>query len=231
LSRLAESQSRFAAAILDPDLPVPPDLSCLGAAAAPDRFAVYRNNAVVGLTEALRDAYPVICRLVGDEFFRAMAGVFARAHPPTSPVMLEYGAGFAEFIAAFPPAESVPYLADVARLERAWVEAYHAPDAPALQHLDAAVPVALHPAARLVRSPFPILAIWEANLGDKEPQPMTLADEGDNVLVTRPTAEVRADRVSDASADVIEALAAGRALRNTRRLTALGAFGALTGRR
>ena len=96
---LPDTQAAFAKALLDPQLPVPPHLRSLGAPAGEDRFAVYRNNVMVALTEGLRDAYPVVCRLVGDEFFRAMAGIFARSHPPRSPVMLEYGDGFAEFIA------------------------------------------------------------------------------------------------------------------------------------
>lgn len=212
MSRLAEAQAAFAAAVLDPDRPVPPGLRAVGEPAGDDRFAVYRNNVMVGLTEGLRDAYPVVCRLVGDEFFRAMAAIFARSRPPRSPVMLEFGAGFAEFVAGFPPVAGLPYLADVARLERAWVEAYHAAEA------DAAVPapieggVSLHPATRLVRSPFPVFAIWEANRGDEEPGPLELSGEGDNVLVNRPAAEVQACRVSDKAADLIEAVMARASL-------------------
>ena len=201
MSPLASSQAKFASAVFDPALPVPGDLRSLGAAAGEDRFAVYRNNVMVGLIGGLRDAYPVVCRLVGDEFFRAMAGVFARAHPPRSPVMLQYGGGFANFIATFPPVSGLPYLADVARLERAWVESYHAPEAQPLASLPSAdgVRARLHPAARLVRSPFPILAIWQANQHDN-PIPLELSPDGDNVLVTRPAAEVRACRIADEAA-------------------------------
>lgn len=225
MSRLADSQAAFAAAVFDPELPVPADLRSLDAPAGADRFAVYRNNVMVGLIEGLRDAYPVVCRLVGHEFFRAMAGLFARAHPPRSPVMLEYGDGFADFTAAFPPASSLPYLADVARLERAWVEAYHAPEAPPLASAEA-VGIRLHPAARLVRSPFPILAIWQANQND-EPAPLELADVGDNVLVTRPGAEVQACRIPDAAADMVQTMIARQTVAATRHFEALCALGAL----
>lgn len=206
MSQLAEAQAAFAAAVFDPNLPVPPGLIAPGGSADDDRFAVYRNNVMVGLTEGLRDAYPVVCRLVGDEFFRAMAAVFARSRPPRSPVMHNYGAGFAEFILGFPPVAELPYLADVARLERAWVEAYHAAEADALKFTFIQASLALHPATRLVRSPFPVFAIWEANRGDEEPGPLELSGEGDNVLVTRPVAEVQACRVSDKDADLIEAI-------------------------
>ena len=228
MSRLAEAQSEFASALLDPALPVPGALRSLGEPAGPDRFTVYRNNVMVGLIEGLRDAYPVVCRLVGDEFFRAMAGIFARAHPPCSPVMLEYGDGFAGFVAAFPPATPLPYLADVARLERAWVEAYHAAEAEPLASAGpgGARHLRLHPATRLVRSAFPILAIWESNQPDEEPQPLELADDGDNVLVTRPGAEVQAARIPDDAADLVERASAGSEVESGEHLDCLCLLGA-----
>jgi hypothetical protein len=226
---LAESQTAFAMALFDPALPVPNNLRSLDKPAGPDRFAVYRNNVMVALIEGLRDAYPVVCRLVGDEFFRAMAGVFARTHPPRSPVMLEYGEGFAEFIAEFPPAAGLPYLPDVARLERAWVEAYHAPEAEPLSRVppDSGQTFALHPATRLVRSPFPVLAIWEANRADAEPRALELSPKGHDVLVTRPAAEVQAFRIPSDAAEAIQAINAGEtggADEHFRRLCSLGAF-------
>lgn len=230
MSRRLETQAAFTSALLDPEQPVPAALRSLGKPAGPDRFAVYRNNVMVGLTEGLRDAYPVVCRLVGDEFFRAMAGIFARAHPPLSPVMLEYGEGLAEFISEFPPASALPYLADVARLERAWVEAYHAADAEPLAVSVSARPAGLrlHPATRLVRSRFPILDIWQANQPDAESRPLELTEAGENVLVTRPGAEVQACRIPDHAADLIESLAGGAYVASGDDLARLGSVGALS---
>ncbi|MDP1007294.1 HvfC/BufC N-terminal domain-containing protein, partial [Klebsiella pneumoniae] len=80
------------------------------------------------MINALATAYPVTLQLVGDEFFHAMASIFVQAHPPTSPLISQYGSTFAQFIQGFEPAASVPYLADIARLERLRVCAYHAAD-------------------------------------------------------------------------------------------------------
>jgi hypothetical protein len=225
----AETQAAFAAALLDPELPVPPYLHSLGEPAGADRFAVYRNNVMVALIGAMGDAYPVVRRLVGDEFFRAMAAIFTRANPPRSPAMLEYGDGFAEFVAQFPPAASVPYLADVARLERAWVEAYHAPEAEPICEARA-MPVRLHPATRLVRSSYPVLAIWEANRAEDEPQALELSDQGDNVLVTRPAAEVQASRIPDDAAEFIESVVAGQLPNSGDHLDCLRSLGAFAAR-
>ena len=133
------------------------------------RFAVYRNNVHVGLVGALEKAFPVVRQLVGDGFFQIMARAYVAAEKPASPVMLDYGHGFPDFVAGFAPAEGLPYLADVARLEVALTQAYHAAEADALDRtglagldlsrLDATT-LALHPAARLVRSPCPVGTIW-----------------------------------------------------------------------
>jgi hypothetical protein len=72
------------------------------------------------LTEALKDAFPAVHRIVGPEFFQAMARAYIVLEPPRSPILLDYGAGFPDFIGEFEPAAVLPYLADVARIERAW---------------------------------------------------------------------------------------------------------------
>lgn len=86
-------QSALAAALLDPDAPCPVGLTAWNGSDPARRFAVYRNNVVVSLIDALAATFPVTLELVGEEFFRAMAGVFVRAVPPTSALLAEYGGG------------------------------------------------------------------------------------------------------------------------------------------
>ncbi len=186
------SQSEFRAALLDPALPAPPGLTDPQGRPAGRRFNVYRNNVSVGLTEALRQSFPVIRKLVGEAFFTAMAQEHLRTHPPTSPMMMVYGAAMPGFLERFPPVAHLPYLPDVARLELALRQSYHAADAPALppevlQRLDPARLMAARlrfaPAVRLVRSRWPVQSIWAANMRDTAP-PAAMAAE--DVLVTRP---------------------------------------------
>lgn len=169
-------QATFATALLDPARPCPPGLLAWNSSDPARRFAVYRNNVVVSLIEALAEAFPVTRELVGEDFFRAMARVFALARPPASAMMVDYGSDFADFIAAFPPAASLPYLADVARLERCRIEAYHAADAAPLDaaRLAAALAdpdllpelcLALHPSLRLLASDYAIVSLWAAHQG------------------------------------------------------------------
>src|ERR1700733_1305928 len=96
-------QSDFATALLDPILPIPQGLIEPGGSSSAKRFAVYRNNVVASLIDALRESFPAPLRIVGEDFFAAMARVYVRSDPPRSPILLEYGSGFANFIQKFEP--------------------------------------------------------------------------------------------------------------------------------
>jgi len=182
----------FATALAD--RAAPPPAATRGRLAAPDarRFSVYRNNVAVGLIGALEARFPVSRRIVGDDVFRAMARAFASARKPRSPVMIAYGQDFPEFAADFlasPEAAELNCLVDVtrdvARLENAWVEAYHAGDA-AVATVDdlgdlgpdqlAGARIEFHPAARFLRSagspPPPVLEIQVSNSSGSSPQLM-----------------------------------------------------------
>ena len=170
-------QQTFAEALLAPQAACPEGVFSSNGAEPASRFAVYRNNVHSALINALAAAYPVARQLVGDEFFRAMAGLYAQAHPPTSPLINEYGGTFADFIQGFEPAWSVPYLADVARLERLRVRAYHAADCLVLdQHCVlrqlqgcaqlGQLRVGLHPSLATLESSYAVVSVWAAHQAD-----------------------------------------------------------------
>jgi hypothetical protein len=219
------TQRDFAAALLDARRAVPRGLCAWNGSDPAPRFAVYRNNVVVSLIQALADGFPVVQQLVGDEFFAAMARVYAVAHPPRSPVLAEYGDGFADWIADFEPAASLPYLPDMARLERARVRAFHAADATPLaadalsrrlaapQHLVQAR-LALQPSLGVVQSAWAVASLWAAHQGDDAAAIGAVRlDEAESALVLREGDDVIVLPVPLTSAAFIQALAAGGALR------------------
>lgn len=224
------AQAEFASALLDPEASCPRDLRAWNGSDVSRRFAVYRNNVVVSLANALADSFPVVQELVGPEFFRATASVFVRTHPPRSPLLAEFGSEFPSFLTGFEPARSVPYLADVARLELARVEAFHAADAPALassvpsQSLATAsgtVPprILLHPSVRIVQSRFPVYSIWAAHQGGGELESVDLG-QAEAALVVRPELEVLVVSLEAAVATFVESLVSDEGLQGALAATA-----------
>ncbi|WP_193367192.1 HvfC/BufC N-terminal domain-containing protein [Pelagibius marinus] len=220
MRRLADLQADFAAALNDPALPAPADVRRQVKLPQSRRFDVYRNNMMVSLIEVLEATFPVVQRLVGSDFFKAAAKVYIRQAPPRSPVLLLYGETFGDFLDGFEPAAGVPYLGDVARLEWARVNAYHAADAEPLtiEHL-AAVPQAqlaqthftLHPSLRLVSSRFPVASLWAATSG-ADPQAEVDMKRGEDAAVLRPMLAVDLRLLPPGGHAFMAALAGGHPL-------------------
>jgi len=224
MSRLRELQSRIAAMSLgrlDPealagevrdDRPIP----------AAGRLRIYRNNTQLGLIDPLASTFPVVLQLVGEDFFHRMAGDFVRSHPPQRPELLAYGQDFPGFIGAYEAAASVPYLADVARLELAWNFAYNAPDRDPLPPqaltqfaIDELENLRLvpHPSLRFVASSWPVMAIWQAHQAEGGPVgAIDLEAGGDMLLVYRPRQETFIRKVGAGAFAFVMSLSARQTL-------------------
>ncbi|RYH11199.1 DNA-binding domain-containing protein [Tropicimonas sp. IMCC6043] len=207
-------QTDFRAAILDPARPAPAGLVDPEGRPAGKRFDVYRNNVVVSLTNALAEAFPVIRKLLGENNFSILAHQFVRAHPPDSPRIALYGGALPAFLEGFEPVRHLGYLPDVARLEHALRESYHAADVPAVDPAAlAALPpdrllvarLTLAPTLRWVASDWPIAAIWHFN-ATGGPKP---AMQAETALVTRPDFDPVVTALSPAGGAFVSNLAAG----------------------
>jgi hypothetical protein len=196
---LADFQAQFASALLQP----------VAVANRDAALSVYRNTVMKGLIDALAANFPSVQRLVGEEWFAGAASCFAREYPPHNPVLAWYGAGFADFLDQFPPARELPYLAEVARLDLCWNEAYFAADAPALtavelQALDQpqlfAATLMLHPATRLGVFKHSALSIWLANhpsmSNDASSGAVEISAEAEAALVARPHSVIETLRLN-----------------------------------
>jgi len=219
---LRELQDAFRRGVLDGDGADACALIASDAIPAERRLAIYRNNTFGSLATVLRAAFPVVCRLVGEPFFRQAAAAFVRTAPPRVPQLLAYGDGFPAFLAGFPPARPLPYLSATASLEWARQEALFAADAvPLGADALAAVPpeavaglgFVLHPSARLVASRFPVLRIWQANRPENERVPRVDVNAGgEAVLVLRPDGAVHNHLLSPGDLALLRALGDGAPL-------------------
>ncbi|MCL9653698.1 DNA-binding domain-containing protein [Pseudomonas protegens] len=206
----------FAQALLSAESICPEGLCSSNGADPASRFAVYRNNVQGSLINALAEAYPVLAQLVGQTFFNAMARLYVQDYPPYSPLINDYGQDLADFIQGFAPAATLPYLADMARLERLRVEAYHAADAEPLQpaQLLAAMNqpdrlgqlcLQLHPSLRTLHSAFAVVSLWAAHQSDAA-WPAFDLHQSQHALVLRDALEVRVIALDAGSATFIDSL-------------------------
>lgn len=215
MGELANLQSAFARALVTDDLAsFAPGVR--GEKDAAQRYlAIYRNSVFANWTKALAATFPVVERLVGEAFFREAARQFALAQPSRCGDLNALGAGFADFLARYPHASGLPYLPDVARLEWAYHESQMAADGPGLDfaalgnvafEVQGAIRFHLQPAARLVESAYPILALWEANQEERDGTPDRV-EGADRVLVSRQDAAARLELLDEGDAAFLQALA------------------------
>ena len=186
-----------------------------------DNVAIYRNNVRHAHVGALQANFPAIQALVGEAFFDALALAYANAHPPYSAILAQYGSDFPAFLAARDELSPYPFLPDVARLEWALNEAFHAHSSFSLTPADAArvfstdtgeTPLTLLSSARLVSSRFRIRDICDAALEGNAERIAGLASETQNLLVMRPDAEVVIAELSDGEYAFLKALAGNASL-------------------
>lgn len=230
---LFETQAGFALALRHPDRPAPDTLAAPAGQLPKRRFDIYRNNVVVGVIETSRATFPAVEKLVGAAFFSAAARVYLEQEPPRSPLLFRYGETFADFLDAFPPAASVPYLGDIARLEWARLQAYHAADrAPisidGLGEVPAdklgQVTFELHSSLALIKSPWPVVSLWAASTERASSDDVDMA-RPEEALIIRPSMDVDTRLLPAGGFNFMIALKEGAALEQA----ALRAMKALEG--
>ncbi|MBK8457441.1 MAG: putative DNA-binding domain-containing protein [Phyllobacteriaceae bacterium] len=209
----------FAAGLLDPAIAAPGLIGDAAGRLAGKRYDVYRNNVTMGLAKTIESIFPAVRHWVGEKTFRGLAIDHARAEPPSSPLLFDYGHGFADWLDRIAPPEFAGWLADLARLERLWLDAWHAADAAPLDPtaLAAVLPEKLgdvrfvaHPAARMFSSRHAVVSLLRAGRGDGEAPADRNRPEA--ALVTRPAFDVEVRFLPPGGAAFLTALIAGEPL-------------------
>lgn len=179
-------------------------------------LTVHRNTSSKAAQDALAANYPHVRALMGEAAFAACAAAHAAAAPPREARLNAFGAGFPGFLADYGPAAELPYLADVAALERLCTEALFSADAPALEGgqapLDPVAVLRLHPATRFAAFATPAVAIWLAHDAGDDDALAALDWRPQAALVTRPRAAVRVTPLAPGGVPFLEACAEGAPL-------------------
>ncbi|UWR21470.1 DNA-binding domain-containing protein [Sulfitobacter sp. S190] len=188
---MTASQRQFRAALLDAEAAVPDGLLDCAGAPAGRRYGVYRNNVVVSLIEAMKTAFPTVRTLLGSQNFDGLAPIFVRQHPPSSPLMMHYGAEFPGFLQGVSQLSHLGYLPDVARLDLAMRQSYHAADPTPFDVSVLEQPpeelsrvyLALAPPVRIIRSRWPLFDIWQKTQDPQAAAPRNIAQD---IMIARP---------------------------------------------
>tara|TARA_R110002124_G_scaffold287216_1_gene471454 strand:+ start:147788 stop:148585 length:798 start_codon:yes stop_codon:yes gene_type:complete len=216
----------LAQSILQPDQAYPMALDeeiVSGDISLQGRLDIYRNNVIGGLIDVVMARYPIVEILVGDEFARAMARAYIISSPPVSGNLNEYGVDYPAFIAAFPAANSLPYLADIAQLEALEHQAYYAPEARliTLENAQEFLPrilantasLALHPSVGVLKSEYALIDLKAFSLNAQNSDGVfDITAAGQSVLVWRFGFSVEVHALSLGEYSFLNMLHAGQGL-------------------
>jgi len=173
-----------------------------------ESLGIYRNNNIFTLLKTLGNVFQVCEKLVGHEFFAAMAKQFIQHAPSKSLSLNNYGEQFPGFIADFEPAASLIYLADVAKLE--WIihkTSFGADNyllnrqqlAAVTEEKQENICFYLPHNSQLFFSKYPVLQIWNVNQDDYHgEQNVDLNDGETKILIWCDGSDLRLDKLIQA---------------------------------
>jgi len=228
---LAELQRRMAAhiaahvhdpatrdAALEGWLRLPPSVD------AAERLRVYGNGYPARLLEALEEAFPALLVILGKVELAHLAQRYIAAVDLSSATLNDVGARFPEHCRRDDIVARLPFVADLAALEWQILRAFHCrEEAPVDPRIFAAwdmddwerAVLRFQPSLAVVRSPWPIHALWQCRDTPRDEIDVDLNDRPQTVLVHRDGLEVHVGTLEPAEAAALESLHGGATLAAT----------------
>ena len=151
---------------------------------------------------------------------RPCAAEYCRLNPPRSPVLISYGATFPEFLAENVLQADLGCLHEVARLDTAWWEAYHAEEAIPLTPGEFAqqfegevgeVRAVFHPSVKFLEIGTFAQRSWQNARGVDAPANLE-SEIPQTVFVARPYADVIVHALPEESAQFLRLLVDGASI-------------------
>jgi len=181
-------------------------------------LGVYRNTTTKGLVDAIMAQFPTVTSVVGPDWMAVAARAFGSSHPPTAAPLVVYGQEFADWLDGPAREQDLPYLADLARLDRLWTECHTAADDPdlapdALSRLDAkdfgSFRLTPRASSRWASFPWAVPTLWQALREDSALAGFDLEDRAEGLLLTRPDLDVAFSVVAPGAVAFLAACAEG----------------------
>ena len=183
------------------------------------RFQLYHNNIAISFRGALAGVYPVVNKLVGDEFFHHLACEYSYRHPSRGGNLHGFGELLPTFLIDFPGVENLFYLPDVARLEWAYHRVFHAQEDAVLniqkltsldEEASSRLRFKISSSCRVLSSAYPTLKIWQMNQHGSMTEEVDLDEGGVQLVVRRLGADVVFEPLNKATFTLLQSLSEGR---------------------
>ncbi len=178
------------------------------------RVDIYANMYFYRILDALKEDFPATLAVLGDENFHNLVTGYILEHPPTEPSITHSGSHLADYLRDHPMRASAPFVADLAKLERATVEVFLGPDAATLdpESLRAVavedwptMKLKLHPSAQILALDWQVSDLLRAVEEHRPWNPPT--QDAIKTLVWRANARVSHRDLDPAEANALEAAA------------------------
>jgi len=176
------------------------------------RVDIYANMYFYRILDALKEDFPATLAVLGDENFHNLVTGYLLEHPPTAPSITHSGIHLAEYLRDHPMREAAPFIADLAKLERATVEVFLGPDAPVLDPAALrtvavedwpAMKLKLHPSAQILALDWRVSDVLRAIEEHRPWNPPT--QDAIKTLVWRANARVSHRDLDPTEANALEA--------------------------
>ncbi len=180
-----------------------------------DRWHVYAHGYLTRTKEAMESEYAAVRWILGPEAFAAAIERYLAVFPPRSFDLANAGDRFQRFLEFDALSSELPFLPDLARLERMVAESFTAADARPISWEElrqlapedvAALRMQLAPGVFLLRSAWPLVELWACRLQeDDEAVSIELDGRPCRALVFRRDERVRVEELSETEAALVEA--------------------------
>ncbi len=184
-------------------------------------LAIYRNGFVKASVEALKNSYPVVVNMLGEDYFMGLARTYAVNNPSSTGTLVGYGEGFSEYLVQN---SKLPYISSVARLDKAWLQTLNSVDDQPLTAEDLAeisesggdidqLELSLNGSVSVMENDYQIFDLWvQIKSGNDIQSQVEINNQKETLLFWKQGLEVRAKVLSDSELLFIDLLNSGNKL-------------------
>jgi hypothetical protein len=196
-------------------------LNLQGGAPGEERLSVYREGYGARMRESLAETYEAVKFVLGEDRFTDMALDYSKKYHSRDYNLSVAGRHLPDYLKNSDYSKKLAFITDLARLEWAIAETFHAFQEPALGASDMAAVVqeklllsrlVFQKGVTIFSSEWPVLDIWNARKTDRKKVDIDLTGKPQTILIFRSGFQVRCELLEPWQAKLTIALMEGQNL-------------------